>query len=514
MERIVYKKTLDVHKNGVQFMLQGFETADKMSRRIELSLMASGDTIDFPLEQITAVMYVTTPNATEPSINACVIKDNTIIYDVLPITEEGVTQMQVELIGKDLLKGTDSVLPTPKFAVEVTKSNVDDGGATQTPTFTALEDALDRAREVYDKRFLRIELDTDCMFRAIYADGTVYESDVLKELFLKGDALLSQSYAKGGTGIRAGEDTDNSMYYSNVSKSASEDAKMVKEESAEILTEVQKHGVYTAFYIDFEKGEVEYISPSYKFNINKETGELEAIGEAYKYADIVEKYVDEWYEKQGTIMEDIERHESMINGQHGTLDTLGTKVQEHTTELGNHSTNLSILNADVETAKSDISEIKNKVATNETAISLLNADITSLNNQHNTLLSDIQEVNKTLFITDTDNPLEELQQVKGINNYTTIIFQADYSATNSDGTTICGYVTGMASAVIKANVKEWFGETAFYSGGDDNIMGVCGIFMQTNETEIIFDLNTYIDCVSFGTIKNETVNIIKIIGVC
>ena len=299
MERIVYRKTLDVHKNGVQFMLQGFETADKMSRRIELSLMASGDAIDFPLEQITAVMYVTTPNAAEPSLHTCVIKDNTIIYDVLPITEEGITVMQVKLIGKNFLNGTNSVLSTPKFAVEVTKSDTDDESATQTSTFNALENALDRAREVYDKRFLRIELDTDCMFRAIYADGTVYESDVLKELFLKGDALLSQSYAKGGTGVRLGEDTDNSMYYSNVSRSASEDAKMVKEESAEILTEVQKHGVYTAFYIDFEKGTVEYISPSYKFVVDTETGELKPIGEAYKYEDTINHYVNEWFEIYG-----------------------------------------------------------------------------------------------------------------------------------------------------------------------------------------------------------------------
>lgn len=280
MERIVYRKTLDVHKNGVQFTLQGFETADKMSRRIEISLMASGDTIDIPLEQIKAMMYVTTPYATEPSINDCTIKDNKIIYDVLPIVEEGITEMQLKLIETSV-EGAKSVLATPRFAVEVTKGNADDEDAMQTKTFTALEDAVAKATEVYASRLLRIELDSDCMFRAYYADGNVYETDILKELFLKGDALLSESFAKGGTGVRAGEDTDNSMYYSNVSRSASEDSKRMNEDAKDVLTEVRKHGVYTAFRVDFESGEVKYISPNYRFEINEETGELDAIGDTY-----------------------------------------------------------------------------------------------------------------------------------------------------------------------------------------------------------------------------------------
>ena len=98
MELITYRKTLDVHKNGIQFMLQGFETADNMSRVIEISLMASGDAIDFPLERMVAMMYVTTPSATEPSINKCIIKDNKVVYEVLPIVEEGITTMQLKLI--------------------------------------------------------------------------------------------------------------------------------------------------------------------------------------------------------------------------------------------------------------------------------------------------------------------------------------------------------------------------------------------------------------------------------
>ena len=56
MELIRYRKTLDLHKSGVQFMLQGFQTADNLSRVIEISLMASGDAIDFPLEKVEALI--------------------------------------------------------------------------------------------------------------------------------------------------------------------------------------------------------------------------------------------------------------------------------------------------------------------------------------------------------------------------------------------------------------------------------------------------------------------------
>jgi hypothetical protein len=295
MERIVYRKTLDVHKNGIQFTLQGFETADNMARSIEISLMASGDTIDLPLEQMSAIMYVTTPNATEPSINECTIKGNTIVYDVLPIVEEGITEMQLKLIGARP-DGASGVLMSPKFAVEVALSNSDDEGATQTPTYTALEDALAKAKGVYDTRIVRVEIDKDCTFRVIYADGTMYETDVLHETLYKGEALLSQSFARGDSGIREGEETDNSLYYSNVSKSASIGAETSRVQVEKLLEEVRKHGVYTAFSLDFETGELKYISPLYSFEINETTGELDATGETYTPEETVEQVVTEWLE--------------------------------------------------------------------------------------------------------------------------------------------------------------------------------------------------------------------------
>ena len=292
MELITYRKTLDVHKNGIQFTLQGFETADNMSRRLEISLMASGDAIDFPLENVVAQMYITTPSAKEPSIEHCTIRDNVVVYDVLPIVEEGITEMQIKLIGASI-GGAKRVLTSPRFAVEVLKSNADDGSAVQSTTFTALEDAVAKANAVYNARLVRVEFDEKCIFRAYYADGTIYETDAIKEGLMTGHTLLSKSYAVGDTGTREEEATDNSKYYSNVSRSSAIEAKEGGELASDMLTEVRKHGVYTAFDMDFESGELQYVSPSYDFTVNPESGELDVIGKDYSFEEAVEGIVAE-----------------------------------------------------------------------------------------------------------------------------------------------------------------------------------------------------------------------------
>ena len=274
MERITYRITLDAHRTGIQRTLQGFETADKMARRIAVNLVASGDTFEMPMANVVAMMYVTTPNATEPSIHKCVIDGNTIIYDVEPIVEAGITEMQFKIMGTST-GGATNALISPRFAVEVTKSNTDDGGVEQAATFTAFEEAVAKAHATYDSRLINIEISDDFVFRAYYADGTVYESDVLQPTLSDGNVNMSKSWAVGGVGIRRGEDTDNAKYYSEESKSASVSAKKVYEESLELSNDMKMNANYTYFGVDFDTGELGYVSTNANFNINKETGELE-----------------------------------------------------------------------------------------------------------------------------------------------------------------------------------------------------------------------------------------------
>ncbi len=276
MERINYRITLDTHKTGIQRTLQGFETADNMSRRISINLKAGSDTVEIPFDHVVAMMYVTSPDSEEPSINECTIEDNTIIYDVLPIMAEGITEMQLKVI-ETRINGAKRVLVSPRFAVEVTESGVLDDGAEQSTTFTALETAVAQAKAVYDSRLVRIEIDDECMFRAYYADGTVYESDVFYEMVYKANYLMAQSYAVGGTGIRDGEDTDNAKYYSNITKAASIDSLKAGETVKELLDEARRLVIQAVFKVNFKSGELEYESDRYSFNINEYTGQLEFV---------------------------------------------------------------------------------------------------------------------------------------------------------------------------------------------------------------------------------------------
>jgi hypothetical protein len=99
---------------------------------------------------------------------------------MLPIAEEGVTEMQIKIIGARV-DGAEAVLATPRFAVEVTKSNADDGSAEQSTSFTALENAVAKASAIYDKRLTKIEVDENCVFKALYADRTEYESTAIRD---------------------------------------------------------------------------------------------------------------------------------------------------------------------------------------------------------------------------------------------------------------------------------------------------------------------------------------------
>lgn len=344
MERIIYNKTLDVHKNGIQFTLQGFETADKLARQIVISLMASGDAVDFPLEQIMALMYVKTPSSEEQSIIECEIKDNTIIYDVLPIVEEGITEMQLKIL-ETRPDGAKSVLATPKFAVEVLKSNADDESVQQKPEFKALVDAVASAKEVYDRQFDRMELSEDCMFRAYYVDGRIYETDVLKRLFNNGNVLLSQSYARGDSGVRQGEETDNSMYYSNVSKSASLESKAMKEATEDILEDVLKFSGHTAFKVNFASGEVEYVSPRYKFDVNQETGEMDVEGTAYTFEGDIQGVVDEWLVQRGADVDKFITATENIEALQKTDETHTAQISSLDKRDGDNKTRLNVIEA-------------------------------------------------------------------------------------------------------------------------------------------------------------------------
>lgn len=87
--------------------------------------------------------------------------------------------------------------------------------------------------------------------------------------------LISKSYAVGNSGIRSGENTDNSKYYSEVAGNLVNEAKSALDQAEDTLLQVNQKITDTVFTVNFETGELEYTSPNFIFTINTDTGNLE-----------------------------------------------------------------------------------------------------------------------------------------------------------------------------------------------------------------------------------------------
>lgn len=268
MNTLTYRFSLDTHKNGIQRTLQGFQTGENVTRAMEISLKEAAEPYELPLANLTASMYVLKPGQSSPSINSCTIdgERNLIKYTVSDddIDTAGVVEMQLKLINNG------EVLISPKFGMEVWESNIEDEAAEQTTTYTSLTEALAAAEAMKDSAIADLYIDDNNVFTVVFGDGTTYTNDAVAQAIARIDsvetyslksegyavgkqsgadvgsdspyyhnnakyfsnqassdastatsmagtaqtkATLSESYAKGGTGTRIGENTDNAKYY-------------------------------------------------------------------------------------------------------------------------------------------------------------------------------------------------------------------------------------------------------------------------------------------------------------
>ena len=88
-------------------------------------------------------------------------------------------------------------------------------------------------------------------------------------------ATLSRSWAVGDTASRAGEETDNSKYYAEVSQSGAGTSQHYAEEAEDTLETIRTLVSDTVFTVNFITGELEYESPDITFLVNTTTGNLE-----------------------------------------------------------------------------------------------------------------------------------------------------------------------------------------------------------------------------------------------
>ena len=223
MNKINHRITLDVQKGGVQKVLRGMFAGEVLSRRIVVSLVA-GSSVCSMDENTTAVMYVTKPNGVT-NYGACTIEDNLVFYDVLQadVDAPGITQMQLKILSGDM------VLYAPMFSVEVQESRTSDTQASETPTYTALEQALAQATEVYNTRVVSIDVTEDLTFVVTYGDDSTYESEAIKNAIANIDDAESE---------RVAAEHDRAEAFSKM-EYAEQEREVAEKERAEAFTNMQ-----------------------------------------------------------------------------------------------------------------------------------------------------------------------------------------------------------------------------------------------------------------------------------
>ena len=271
MNRVVYRTTLDVLKGGVQKTLQGFHVGDNLGRLIVLTLTSGADTFELPENGITAIMYVIQEDGTQ-SINHCEIIDNVISYEVLPsdVPTEGIVKLQLKIIANNA-HGIERVLFAPVFAIEV-EDSIGSDEIGDNPTFTALENALAKAEAAFSQSATKIEFTEDHIFRVTYADGSVYETDELKDAWEtcvdSADSALDSKNKAYDYMVAAGDSEAIARTEANTAVGASNRTQSFYEE-------VMKRTIYTTFFLNYDDGHLYYDSANYTFNVNPVTGQLE-----------------------------------------------------------------------------------------------------------------------------------------------------------------------------------------------------------------------------------------------
>lgn len=196
MEKLIYRFSLDAHKNGVQKTLQGFETSDSYIRGIEVSLTENSESFDLG-NNVTAMLYIEGQDIPR----ACEIEDGKITYtfQASDITAEGSYNCQLKVIATSV-KGAEKVLVSPRFAIEAWESMTNDSIAEATDVFTALEIAVAKADATYKARMTSFAFDDDFVLTVKYGlteDG--YQVVYVTDIFTRAIASIQPTVEVGNT---------------------------------------------------------------------------------------------------------------------------------------------------------------------------------------------------------------------------------------------------------------------------------------------------------------------------
>lgn len=263
---------------------------DKNSRQISVSLTQYGEPFAVTSD-LNAKVKMRKPDG-KGIFNDCDVKDGKIIIILTGqmLLSAGAAPVDVVLISND------EILSTMTFTLNIVKSALPNGEIESSNEFSALIEALKKC-ENWDDYFKgeSEELKEECAkkLEAIlqndyipaleqYISNCKNSAEASARSASEADnyALESESYAHGGTGIRTGENTDNSKYYSEQSAAASATAKSYAEQAEAAGDEAVKkiNDAITTnlpiFQVDFSNGHLQYEGGRFDFYVADATGHL------------------------------------------------------------------------------------------------------------------------------------------------------------------------------------------------------------------------------------------------
>ncbi len=139
MNKSIYRKTLDVQKQGIQFTVNAAKN-EALSRQIVLTIVDGGKPFDFDSENLQAVLYAIKPDG-NILYNDCVRNGNTLIYTFTQqtLTAAGDVVARIKITASD---DDTQVLYAPQFIIQVEDVSEFDNAVVSTNEYSALVSAV------------------------------------------------------------------------------------------------------------------------------------------------------------------------------------------------------------------------------------------------------------------------------------------------------------------------------------------------------------------------------------
>ena len=229
-----YKVILDANKSGVQKVLTGFQTADKRTRIVEISVTSSGKPVD--LEGTSVLMYIQKRHS-EIIVREANIVGNMITYKFVSgdYDKPGNTVIQAKIIKSGENGTAEQVLIAPEFAIEVEESlasDSEDKVVASDEKFSVLEQAIAKAETAYKKSVKNVTITEDYTLLVEFYDGEITETDSWKNVVEETRENARVAVAAKDAAENCKEAAESSKNTAAKSVASAEDAKNGAEKSA------------------------------------------------------------------------------------------------------------------------------------------------------------------------------------------------------------------------------------------------------------------------------------------